>query len=281
VSRLGFAFASLRLTARSLRTTTLALAFLGQDSIQAQVTAPPTLAYSAAQLHCARFAETSRSEIETETARGSVKATADRDGVWSFRARDSSGGVVLEAWYDSLSLRRRTAESEVVADTDGLIGGRYHGLLGPSGGYIEIARPFLPDEVAEIADLSGAARDLLPPLPPRLLGRGESWTNAGLELSRLPDTVVTGRPLFHFRLEAQGQAREVVPRGDTVRIPVRQTTIEQGDIFWSPTTGLVRRTRDITTEATIPSGGRIRQPVRSRLIQRVELTRLPSQPACK
>jgi hypothetical protein len=237
-------------------------------------------AYSASQLHCARFAETSRSEIETETARGSVKATADRDGVWSFRARDSSGGVVLEAWYDSLSLRRRTAESEVSADTDGLIGGRYRGLLGPTGGYIDIARPFLPDEVAEIADLSGAARDLLPPLPPRLLGRGESWTNAGLQLSRLPDTVVAGRSLLHFRLQARGETREIVPRGDTVPIPVRQTTLEQGEIFWSPKSGLVRRTRDITSEATIPSGDRVRQPVRSRVVQQVELTRLPSRPGC-
>jgi hypothetical protein len=264
-----------------LRMTLFGLAFLSQDSIQAQVAASPPPAYSAAQLHCARFAETSHSEIETETARGSVKATADRQGVWSFRARDSSAGTVLEGWYDSLSLHRRTAESEVSADTDGLIGGRYRGLLRPDGGYVEIALPFVPDEVAEVADLSGAARDLFPPLPPRPLGRGEPWKDAGLELSRLPDTVVARRSLLHFRLEARGETREAIPRGDTVPIPVRQTTVEQGDIFWSPTTGLVRRTRDITTEATIPSGGRIRQPVRSRVVQHVELTRLPSQPACK
>jgi len=261
--------------------TLLGLAFLGQDSIQAQVAVSPPPTYSAAQLHCARFAETSHSEIETETARGSVKATADRQGVWSFSARDSSAGVVLEGWYDSLSLRRRTAESEVSADTDGLIGGRYRGLLRPAGGYVEIALPFIPDEVAEVADLSGAARDLFPPLPPKPLGRGDPWRSVGLELSRLPDTVVARRSLLHFRLEARGETREAVPRGDTVPIPVRQTTVEQGDIFWSPTTGLVRRTRDITTEATIPSGGRIRQPVRSRVVQHVELTRLPSQPACK
>jgi hypothetical protein len=210
-----------------------------------------------------------------------VKATADRQGIWSFRARDSSGGVVLEGWYDSLALRRRTAESEVSADTDGLIGGRYRGLLGPAGGYAEIARPFVPDEVAEVADLSGVAQDLFPPLPPEPLGRGESWKDAGLELSRVPDTVVARLSLLHFRLEARGETREAVPRGDTVPIPVRQTTVEEGDIFWSPTTGLVRRTRDITTEATIPSGGRIPQPVRSRVVQHVELTRLPSQPGCK
>lgn len=254
----------------------LALAFPGQRLVHAQGTVASLPAYSANQLDCARFAETSRSDIETGTARGSVKGTADRDGVWSFRARDSSGGVVLEGWYDSLSLRRRTAESEVTADTDGLIGGRYRGLLTPLGGYVEIARPFVPDEVAEIADLSGVARDLFPPLPPRPLGRGESWKGAGLELSRLPDTVVAGRALLRFRLQYEGETREAVPRGDTVPIPIRQTTVEQGDVFWSPTTGLIRRTRDITIETTVPTGGRIRRPVRSRVVQHVELTRLPA-----
>jgi hypothetical protein len=257
----------------------LALALAGQRVVPDQ--APPPPAYSAVQLHCARFAETSHSEIETATARGSVKATADRQGIWSFRARDSSAGMILEGWYDSLALRRRSAESEVSADTDGLIGGRYRGLLQAAGGYLETARPFVPDEIAEIADLSGAAQDLFPPLPPKLLERGESWKDAGLELSRLPDTVVAGRPLLHFRLEARGETREVVPRGDTVPIPVRQTTVEQGDIFWSAASGLVWRTRDIIIHATIPSGGRIRQPVRSRIVQHVELTRLPSQPICE
>jgi len=73
--------------------------------------------------------------------------------------------------------------------------------------------------------------------------------------------------------------RETVPRGDTVPIPVRQTVEEEGDIYWSPESGLVRRLRAITIEATVPAGGRVRQPVRSRVEQRVELTRLrPRQP---
>ena len=264
-----------------LELTLLGLAILGQESIQAQVIAAPPPGYTASQLHCARFAETSRSEIETETARGSVKATADRNGVWSFRARDSVGGVAVEGWYDSLSLRRRTVEGEHSVDTDGLIGGRYRGLLRPTGGYVEIARPFLPDDVAEVADLSAAAQDLFPPLPPRLLEREESWRDAGLELSRLADTIVAGRALLHFRLAARAETREGIPRGDTVPIPIRQTLTERGDIYWSPSSGLVRRTRDIAIEATIPSGGRIRQPVRSRVTQRIELTRLPSTPGCK
>ncbi len=260
--------------------TLLVLAAPRQPSLQAQEAAPSPPAYTAARLHCARFAETSRSDTETETARGAVKATTERDGIWSFRARDSSGGVGLEAWYDSLSLRRRGAGSEVSADTDGLIGGRYRGLLRPSGAYVELVQPFIPDEVAEVADLAGAARDLLPPLPPVALRPGESWRDAGIELTRLPDTVVAGRPMLHFRLDARAEATQALPHGDTVPVPLRQTTTERGDVYWSPAAGLVRRTRDITVEATIPSGGRIRQPVRSRVVQQVELTRLPSGKDC-
>jgi hypothetical protein len=256
------------------------LTISGQGAALGQTAAsPPT--YRAAQLHCARFAESSHGRIETETARGAVKGTADREGIWSFRARDSSQGVVVEAWYDSLSLSRRTGDSEVQADTDGLIGGRYRGVLSPWGGFTETARPFVPDEVAEVADLSGAARDLLPHLPPKALAPGEAWRDSGLVLSRLPDTLIAGRPLLHFRLESRGEASQTVPRGDTVAIPMKETTIEQGEIFWSPAVGLVRRTRDITVEAAIPSGGRIRQPVRSRIVQHIILSRLRSQASCR
>jgi hypothetical protein len=243
-------------------------------------TPPASPRYSAAQLHCARFLESSRSEIQTESAGGGIEATMERDGVWSFRARDTTGGIALEAWYDSLSLRRRSEGQEVTADTDGLIGGRYRGLLSPAGEYVEHARPFLPDEVAELADLSTAARDLLPPLPPGALQPRESWTDSALTLTRMPDTLLAGRSLLHFRLASHAEVRETMPRGDTVPIPVSQRVEEEGDIYWSPTSGLVRRLRVIAIEATVPSGGRVRQPVRSRVEQRVELTRLPSRRPC-
>jgi hypothetical protein len=204
----------------------------------------------------------------------------ERYGAWSFRARDTTGGVALEAWYDSLALRRRSAGKELIPDTDGLIGGRYRGLLTAHGEYLEQSGPFVPDEVAEVADLSTAARDLLPPLPPRALAPGESWSDSTLAISRLPDTVVAGRPLLHFRLKSITESDETVPRGDTVPIAVRQTVEEGGDIYWSPSSGLVRRLRDLTIEATVPSGGRVRQPVRSRVEQRVELTRLPARRPC-
>ena len=200
-----------------------------------------------------------------------MDATLERDGIWSSGPATATGGDRARGWYDSLALRASLGGQEVMADTDGLIGGRYRGLLAPDGHYSEHARPFVPDEVAEVADLSTAARDLLPPLPPAALAPGEAWTDSSLTIARLPDTAVAGRPLIHLRLRSRAESRETVPRGDTVPIPVRQTVEEEGDIYWSPESGLVRRLRAITVEATVPAGGRVRQPVRSRLEQRVEL----------
>jgi hypothetical protein len=261
---------------------TLSLAALGVECLlfTAALSAQSPPRYSAAQLRCARFLETSRSDIRTESGAGAVEATMDRLGAWSFRARDTTGGISLEAWYDSLTLRRGSEGKEVIPDTDGLIGGRYRGLLTAHGAYSEQARPFVPDEVAEVADLATAARDLLPPLPPRPLAPGESWSDSALAIFRLPDTVVAGRPLLHYRLKSRTESDETVPRGDTVPIAVRQTVEEDGDIYWSPGSGLVRRLRDLTIEATVPSGGRVRRPVRSRVEQRVELTRLPGGRRC-
>jgi hypothetical protein len=64
-------------------------------------------------------------------------------------------------------------------------------------------------------------------------------------------------------------------RGDTVPVPLTQTTTEQGTLLWDPGVGLVERRREILIETSIPAAGRIRTPVRSRVVQHVTLTRLP------
>jgi hypothetical protein len=224
--------------------------------------------YRAAQLDCARFAETARSEIATSTPRGSGEGAAERAAVWQFRASDSAGAVALEGWYDSLALRRHTPAGDLIPDTDGLIGGRYRGRLGGTGHYEPATRPYIPDEVAEVADLSAGLDDLFPPLPPVPL------------ITRLADSVVAGRAVLHFSLDLRARASETVPRGDTVPVALTQTSTEQGDVLWDPETGLVARRREIVVETSIPAGGRIRTPVRSRIVQRVTLSRLRS-PACR
>jgi hypothetical protein len=230
--------------------------------------------YRAAELECARFAERSRSEIVTSTDRSSGEGTSERLGVWQLRAHDSAGAVLLEGWYDSLAIRRHTAAGDLVPDTDGLIGGRYRGRLDPTGHYEPTARPFIPDEVAEVADLSAALDDLLPPLPPAPLRPGGTWQDAGLTITRLADTLAQGRTLQRYSLEARRRASEATPRGDTVPVALAQAMTEQGSFLWDPALGLLAQRRKIEIETSIPAGGRIRAPVRSRIVQHIEVARL-------
>ena len=232
--------------------------------------------YRAASLDCTRWSESSRSQIETSANGHSGKASAGRDGILRLRAVDTTRGISLEGWYDSLSVWRRTGDDELMPDTDGLIGGRYRGLLGARGGYAAFVTPFVPDEVAEVADLAGALDDLFPALPTTSLAPGASWGDSALALRRLSDTVVAGRRLQRFALTSRRERRETVPRGDTIPVPLRQTITEEGEFEWDPARGLERRARTIRVETSIPPNKQIRQAVRSRVEQEIELVRLPA-----
>jgi hypothetical protein len=238
--------------------------------------------YAAAQLDCSRFRESARSDIVTETAGRIRRAIAEREGTWSFRARDSAGSLVLEGWYDSLALRHGSGDTLTAPDTDGLIGGRYRGLLRPTGDYRPLATPFVPDEVAEAADAAAFADDLFPHLPPSPLAIGARWSDgAGLELERLADSAGAGGRLQRYVLRRRTETSEVVPAGDTVPVPLEQITVDQSRIVWDPVRGLLRRQRETVIEASIPAGGRIRSPVRSRVVQRAELLRVASPDSCR
>jgi hypothetical protein len=232
-------------------------------------------AYTAQSLGCARFQESVRSELRTESGGRIREVTTERNANWSFRARAVAGGLGLEGWLDSLSIRQRSGDTTLVPETDGLIGGRYRGLLSAAGRYRPEARPFVPDEVAEITDAATAVDDLFPPLPPRGLRPGEAWQDStGIRITRLPDS--TGTALQRYALQVRREQREAVPRGDTVPVALQQTTRENGGFIWDPASGLVYRNRDIAVETSIPAAGRIRRPVRSRLTQAITLSRLPA-----
>lgn len=237
--------------------------------------------YTAAQLDCARYHESARSEVETETGGRVHRARAEREGWWSFRARDTAGRIALEGWYDSLALRHGTGDTLTAPDTDGIIGGRFRGLLQTDGRYQPGAAPFVPPEVAEAADAAAALDDLFPRLPPPGLAVSARWSDgAGLELQRLADSAAAGRLLRRYALSRRAESSETVPRGDTVPVPLRQTTLDQARIVWDPATGLLQRVRDTRIEATIPAGGRIRAAVRTRVRQHAELHRLPPDKSC-
>jgi hypothetical protein len=234
----------------------------------------PAVAYAANQLDCARFLETVSSDILTEAAGRIRRQTSERRGVWQFRATPTNGDVGLEGWLDSLALSRRSPEAAISPDTDGLLGGRYRGTLSKSGVFTSKVRPFVPDEVAEIAEMSGALNDFFPPLPPRSLRPGQEWTDSlGLTIRRLPDSALSGLLLFRFALESRRESRAAPTPSDTVPLKLRQTSQERGEFVWHPFLGLLRRDRRIVVETTVPPSRSVRQAVRSRVEQHVTVVR--------
>lgn len=257
---------------------TLALCVVAAVSGPAAAQAPPPASaefrYEPSQLDCVTFMEHSRGRLFAQTGTRQRRERLSRDGVLRLRARPGPTGIALEAWYDSLALSRESPEGRLHPDTDGLLGGRYRGTLTPAGQYAAEARPFVPDEVAEVAELGGVLDDLLPPLPPRALAVGERWTDsAGLELRRLPDSLEGERLVRRLALRSRAETARATVRGDTTAIAARQVTTEDGLLDWDPKTGLLRRVRHIVVETSIPAAGPVRQPLRSRLEQDVRLVR--------
>ena len=232
------------------------------------------VAYAPQQLQCARFLEAGESTIQTESARRIRNQTSERRGSWQFRATRSGDRIALEGWLDSLTLTRRSPEVTINPDTDGLLGGRYRGVLSRTGAYTSEVQPFVPDEVAEVAGMATALDDFFPPLPSVPLEVGKSWTDsAGLTIRRLPDSALSGLPLFRFELQRQEEIRVSAKRGDSLSVPHRQISEENGSFVWHPTLGLVRRDRSIVVQTSVPVSRTVRRPVRSRVEQRIVVTR--------
>jgi hypothetical protein len=237
-------------------------------------TPPITLRYKAGQLDCARFFETGDSDILTQSGGRGPMQTAGRRAVWQFRGVRSGDGVALEGWLDSLVVWRRSAETTISPDTDGLLGGRYRGMLSSTGVYASQARPFIPEEVGEVAGMATALEDFFPPLPPRALAPGQSWSDSlGVTIRRLSDSALSGVRLYRFALEARREARSAAIAGDTLPLQLRQISQERGSFVWHPLLGLVRRDRRIMVETTVPPGRAVRQTVRSKIEQRITLLR--------
>jgi hypothetical protein len=253
------------------------MTFLPGPLPQAGLGQEATLGYTAKQLDCTRFLEVAESKILTEAGGRIRNQTAARRGFWQIRAAPSNGDVSVEAWLDTLVLTRRSPEAAISPDTDGLLGGRYRGNLSGTGIYTSRVRPFVPDEVAEIAEMSGALDDFFPPLPSRALETGQSWTDSlGLTIRRLPDSAVSGVALLRFALQSRKESRAAPTPADTLPLKLRQKTEEQGEFVWHPLLGLLRRVRRIVVETTVPPSRSVRQAVRSKVEQRITVLRVSS-----
>jgi hypothetical protein len=233
-----------------------------------------SLRYSAEQLNCARFVERVQSVIRTEAGGRTREQTSGRVGAWQFRAKPEVDGILLEGWLDSLLLWRKSSENTIRPDTDGLIGGRYRGVLTGLGGYEGRTTPFIPDAVAELANMAAPLDDFFPPLPAAPLRPGQVWkSSSGLTIRRMADSGMSGVPLYRFELTQRKQAKAAALPGDTIRISLYQVSRERGTFTWHPFLGVVRRERGIVVETTVPQSRRVREAVRSRIEQRITMER--------
>jgi len=187
--------------------------------------------YTEARLACATFRETVETEIRTSLGTSVREERAGRTGVLTVRATRGDSGLEMLAWFDSLAVWREGPEGRVEPDTEGLLGGRWRGLLDPRGGYASRVVPFIPDEVAGVADLRGIFQDFFPLLPDSVLGDGATW---------------------RWSTQASSDSTTVVE--DSLAIPVHRESIEAGSLVWNQGIGPVRWEREITVTAKIPAG---------------------------
>ena len=200
------------------------------------------------------------------------RQTSSRRGNWQFRALGADSGAALEAWLDSLVITRRSEETAISPDTEGLLGGRYRGRLSSNGSYTPSVHPFVPDEVAEVAGMATALDDFFPRVPPRGIRVGEVWADSlGLTIKRLPDSVSSGVALQRFDLRKREKSQAAASIRDTMELD--QESNEVGQFVWHPRRGLLRRHRSVVVETTVPPSPSVRQAVRSRVEQRLTLTR--------
>lgn len=219
---------------------------------------PPQAAaprYTAEMLKCAVFREAVRTDIRSESGGTLRQETAGREGLLILQAVPGDSGPVLTAWYDSLSVWRQGPEGRTAPDADGLLGGRWLGTLSPEGRFAGTLVPFIPDEVAEIADLRGVLGDFFPLLAPGILR-----------------TVSVKDGRYEWRIKARTDTTGAV--NDTLEVPMRRESVEEGALTWDRRLGPVAWERTITVTGSIEAKGPIRRGIRSVVTQHIRVTRL-------
>ena len=210
--------------------------------------------YTEARLACATYREAVATTIRTSVGSTIREERAGREGLLRVRTRAGDSGLVVLAWFDSLSVWREGPEGRSIPDTEGLLGGRWRGRLDPRGRYVSEAVPFIPDEVAGIADLRGIMEDFFPELPDSSLGDGGSW---------------------RWSRRSTGDSTTVLE--DSLAIPVHRESAETGNLVWKAGSGPIRWEREIIVTAKISPGGPFPRGVVSVVQQVVRVERTGSE----
>lgn len=223
-------------------------------------------------LSCAAFHQSVDGKVRTELNGKLRIEEAGRDGRILVQATVGDTGLDASVWWDSLEVWRDADGGRIAPSAEGLLGGRYVGTLGSHGGWQGTQVPFIPDDVAAIADLTGVPDDLLPRLPPRPLAVGRTW-NDGTELSvtRLADSVAGGRRWQRFSLSRKTLHREARDIGGPAPAKIEDSEAESGHLTWSEVSGPERWERSIVAETRVVADPK--RAFRSRLEQRIVLQR--------
>lgn len=238
----------------------------------AQNPTPP--AYSPFLLDGATYRQEIRSVITITSGRERSRESSLRDGRLRLVAAEQDSLLLLEAWFDTLAVWREGAAGRFTPETDGVIGGRFRGLLSRQGGFQATDVPFVPDDLAQVAELTSALADLLPPLPPAALPPGGSTRDDfGTAFLRAPDGLVDGRRVERYRLVRQSESEEIRLLPDSTEVRAQRRERENGVFSWSPEVGLVRWDREVTVEVLVPAGGVVKQPFRTVIEQTIVVER--------
>lgn len=247
-----------------------AVLLLAATGLQAQ--APR---YVVSWLDGARFHQVIRSDIRTQSGGKTSLEQAGRDGLLTFTAAATDSAIALVGWFDSLSIWRVAGGERYAPDTDGLVGGRYHGSLTPLGRYTSEDTPFIPDPLAELAELRGVVGDLFPPLPGGALAPGGTAHLAGgWTISRRTDSATAAGPLQRYRLDGARQRKQTGVINDSTRVEAATDESEKGTVLWSVDRGLIRWDRRIQIEVNLPAQGVVRRAVRTAVEQHLVVERV-------
>ena len=232
--------------------------------------AAQTPAYTATQLACVAYEVRVHTAVTSDLQGRTRVESLRRTGILVVRGTPLDSAIAIEAWWDTLRLWRRSDDQTLEPDAEGVLGGRYRGRLTFDGRFTRTAEPWVPDDVAEVSDLTTALDDLFPPLPPSVLKRGERVANlAGDRFVRLADS--SGRA--RYRVSASAATSH--PADSARNFAVEESEASDGVLVWGGG-GLLRWDRTVTAETRVTEDPR--RAFRSMVEQRIELRRTGSCP---
>jgi hypothetical protein len=230
---------------------------------------------------CYAFLETVRTSIKSRSGTATIDDKAGRDGLIVVRLARDGEGLGAEAWYDTLVVWRTSGNTREEPSVEGFLGGRYRGRLTRDGRYAGLAWPFVPPDLAQLADLAPVMDDFLPRLPPIELPVGREWTDTtGLTIKRQPDTRDRTGPVRHYSWTSTRRVAERIDATDSVAIALEQLVKEDGDLRWSVKVGPTSWTRHLVINAHVPARQGVKRSVQSAIEQDITATRRLDDPVC-